>query len=729
MPIRRTNRIPTAVGVGLSTLVLIIILPFTNLGSALGRLLNLRPLLSPTSLISQAPIGSDSDLATLINLSPAQRSARLETIAKGAKSLDQSRARYLLASDLIRQNQPAQALPWLDGLERDYPVLAAQIAWKRAQATSGKGDSAWQALLRDYPDSPVAAEALFTLGKTDAKYWDQAIAQLPSHPRTLDVARQRLRKAPKDPEVLLVLTKHGFYAPGIMPLVDRLVNTQRAALKPEDWESIAFAYWENQEYGKAGQAYAKAKRTPLTAYRNARGLQLGNRQTESYELYQRVLADFPSSPEAAISLLRMAKIKGKTPQAIRHLDLLISRYPDRAGEALLLKADIFDSLKSQKSAQETRYLLLKKYSSSDAAAELRWQQAQQSAKLGSSAKALQWVQEITTQNPDSPLAPEAGFWVGKWSERLGKSQDAKTAYEMVLSRYPGSYYAWRSATHLNLDVGDFSTVRQMTPQVVKLSQRFELPAGSAALKELYQLGEDRDAWTLWQVEFKNFRVPTVAEQFTDGVMRVGVGDNLDGLFMLTSLENRTIPSEQSEYRSLRQTPMYWQALHPFPFLESIENWSQDRQLNPLLVTALIRQESRFEPKIRSVVGATGLMQVMPETGAWIAEKIKLKTYKLSDPDDSIKMGTWYLDYTHQEYNNNSMLAVASYNAGPGSVADWVSKKGVGDPDEFVEAIPFDETRGYVKSVFGNYWNYLRLYNPETTQLVSRYAKTDGVAKQ
>lgn len=125
------------------------------------------------------------------------------------------------------------------------------------------------------------------------------------------------------------------------------------------------------------------------------------------------------------------------------------------------------------------------------------------------------------------------------------------------------------------------------------------------------------------------------------------------------------------------------------------------------------------PGIRSGAGATGLMQVMPDTGAWIAEKIKLKQYQLNDPEDNIQLGTWYLDYTHQEYSGNSLLAIASYNAGPGAVSDWVTKSGVTDPDTFVETIPYSETKGYVKSVFGNYWNYLRLYNPEISQKLAQ----------
>jgi soluble lytic murein transglycosylase len=121
------------------------------------------------------------------------------------------------------------------------------------------------------------------------------------------------------------------------------------------------------------------------------------------------------------------------------------------------------------------------------------------------------------------------------------------------------------------------------------------------------------------------------------------------------------------------------------------------------------------------------MQVMPETAAWIASQVKLKQYKLDQPEDNIKLGTWYLAYTHQEYDNNSLFAVASYNAGPGAVAGWVDKNTFSDLDQFVEAIPYGETKGYVKSVFENYWNYLRLYNPEISQQVAQASNNHQAA--
>jgi soluble lytic murein transglycosylase len=107
---------------------------------------------------------------------------------------------------------------------------------------------------------------------------------------------------------------------------------------------------------------------------------------------------------------------------------------------------------------------------------------------------------------------------------------------------------------------------------------------------------------------------------------------------------------------------------------------------------------------------------MPATGKYVASNIGLSNYSLTVPEDNVNIGTYYLDFTHKKYSNNSMLAVASYNAGPNAVAKWVTRYGLQDADEFVEKIPYQETKGYVESVFENYWNYMLVYNPEVSKL-------------
>lgn len=663
-------------------------------------------------------------LAPLVAKSPTERAASLKAEAqKPTVSVERNRARYLLASDLIAQKQADKAIDTLNDLEKDYPVLSAKILLKRAQAYEMAGKpkealSTWQALVQQHAKDPAAAEGLYVLGKTDPKYWDQAIAQFPAHPRSLEIAKTRYKKDPKNLPALLILAKYSIDMPGYTGILDNLTSKFAPQLKPEDWEAIAFGYWENQVYDKGAIAYSRAPVTPLNLYRSGRGLHLTGK-AGGEQRYRMVVEQFPKSDEAGLALTRLAALAEQPQTAIAYLDQVIQNFPDRAAEALVEKSKLLDRLNSTKTAAQTRQLVLSQFGNSDAAAEMRWFYAKERAKAGDFKLARQWAEPILTNNPTSEVAAEAGFWAGKWAQRLGQDKDARRIFETVLKNHPESYFAWRSASLLGWNVGDFNTVRSLNPQVQKPATRPELPAGSPALKELYQLGQDRDAWAYWQVEFQNRIKPSIVEQFTDGVMRLGVGDNLDGIYMVGSLRDREKPEEKAQYQQLRKSSFYWQALYPFPFVEDIETWSQKRQLNPMLVTALIRQESRFEPKIKSSVGATGLMQVMPDTATYIAENIKIKQFNMENPQDNIKFGTWYLDHTHDEYQNNTMLAVASYNAGPSAVAEWLNKSKTQDPDEFVERIPYDETRGYVKSVMGNYWNYLRLYNPEISRQIAQ----------
>lgn len=766
---QQRRQIALASGAGLCALLVGLTLLGMKDNSRLGQWARWLPFQGQNSITQGNK--TDGGVLQLVLLPREQRTEQLEAIALGSNSLNRSRARYLLATELIQQKQGEKALRWLDGLEGDYSVLGGYIALKKARAYELSGNKtkaveAWQDLLKYHSDEPVAAEALYALSSNDPKYWEKvsakyppsprilaevrkwfafspddpqywenAIAKYPSHPHILEIAQQRLRKNPNQPQLMLLLVKYADDKSKIIPVLDQLVSKyasksvgkkDRAIIQPEDWEAIAAAYWENRQYTQASAAYAKAPHTPLNAYRVARGLQLAQKPGAANIAYKQMVRDFPNTPETATAFLKIAELEPAT-EAVPYLNQVIKQFPDRAGEALYAEAKILDALKSSQAAAEARQLLLTKYSNSDAAAEYRWNMAQAKAADGDLQAALQWAQAIMTQNPNSEPARKAGFWVGKWASKLGHQQEAIAAFEQVVAKYPQSYYAWRSAVRLGWDVGDFTTVRPLAPKVVLPTERPLLPVGSAALKELYQLGQGQDAWTLWQAEFQNRMQPTVAEQFTDGLIRIAVGEHLEGISRISALEDRETPTEKAQYQALRQQLTYWQALYPLPFHQLIETRSQQRRLNPLLVTALIRQESRFEPTIRSVAGAVGLMQMLPSTGASVAKQINLKRYTLSNPDDNVKLGTWFLDQTHQAYNNNSLLAVASYNAGSGNLAKWLQEKKVSDPDEFVEAIPFDETKDYVKQVFGNYWNYLRLYEPQVQEQLAKYSVPQSTA--
>jgi soluble lytic murein transglycosylase len=663
-----------------------------------------------------------SAVLTLAKIPPKERALQLESFAAGNKSLDRVRASYLLATDSIASGQGETALVKLENLEQNYPLLAPYILLKKGQAhqlnkDNNKAQETWQTILTKYSDSTAAAEVLCLLGETNPKYWDEVVSKFPNYPRTHDIMRQLLKKNPDRFDLMVALTKYAADDEGTNEIRDRLVQKYSNRLTPGNWVAIANGYWDKFEYAKAANAYAKAPRTARNLYRTARSYHLSAKKTSAKKYYQQLVKEFPNAEDTGLGLRRLASISNPT-EALQYLDRVVGNYPDEAAKALLAKAEILEKLKDNNGANNVYKILLAEYPRSEAAAEYRWNVAKKQEKSGDLTAAWQWAQQLVSNNPDSVLAPRASFWIGKWATQLNRPDEAQTSFKYVLNRYSQSYYAWRSAQLLGWNVGDFTSVRQLNPVVQLPTLRFVPPAGSDIFRELYLLGQQEEAWNLFATEMSGKEKLTIDEQYTNALLQMTKGNNLKGINSILSLQDRKGSQERQQWETLRQQPDYWYALFPFPYNDTILKWSGVRQLNPLLVTSLIRQESRFEAKIRSLAGAVGLMQVMPDTAQGVAKQIKLANYSLSNPEDNVNLGTYYLDYTHRRYNNNSLFAVASYNAGPHRIAKWIDRYGITDLDQFVENIPFEETHGYVESVFGNYWNYLRLYNPEISQLFS-----------
>lgn len=687
--------------------------------------------LKPHLESSPDPIGSpqttpvNSALAALRSLPPQQRRAQLEQLAQQGSAQEQNQARYVLAADLIQLQQGAEALRWLEGLEDRYPLLASHIAVLQAQAQALAGqaetaDATWQRILQAYPQEPAAAEALFALGKRQPDLWQQGITQFPAHPRTVSIAVEQLQQQPQQLNLLLLIAEHGLYLPNYGDYLTQLTQDFKSQLTPAHWQIIAFGYWEKQIYKEGALAYAQAPQTTQTAYRAARGLQLGGEKKKAIAAYQTMIAAYPNAKETPLALSKLASLEKDLSKAAQHYDramqLSQEQQPDLAAQILWERIQRWQ--KAKQPSQAIQQKLLQQFSQTDSAAALRWQQAEQQQQASNLTGARQLALQIQQQNPKSPQAAIAIFWAGKWAS---SPEETQTAFQTLWKTYPDSYYAWRAAVLSGWDVGDFSSLRSLQPQIQPPITQLPLAAGSPALQELYQLGQNQGAWERWQWEFKNRQQPSLAEQLTDGLLRLGVRDYLDGIFMLANLETRAQAEKDPEQlvQTWQNHPGYKQALFPLAYFTPIRNWASQRNLNPLLVLSLMRQESRFQPKIRSVAGALGLMQVLPETAEWVSTKAGLKTYQLDNVEDNINIGTWYLDYTHRNYNDNSMLAIASYNAGPGNVDRWVQKTPITDVDAFVEDIPFPETKNYVKSVSENYWNYLRLYNPQIKKLMQQ----------
>jgi soluble lytic murein transglycosylase len=156
----------------------------------------------------------------------------------------------------------------------------------------------------------------------------------------------------------------------------------------------------------------------------------------------------------------------------------------------------------------------------------------------------------------------------------------------------------------------------------------------------------------------------------------------------------------------------WEALFPRPWWADLKKHAVENQLDPYLVAALIRQESEFNPAAVSHADAIGLMQLLPTTGKRMARELKVRKYSvgmLADPAINVQFGTRYFREMVQKFDGNLEAALAAYNAGVDRVQEWRSSGNFREPAEFVESIPFTETREYVQAILRNASIYHHLY--------------------
>ena len=146
--------------------------------------------------------------------------------------------------------------------------------------------------------------------------------------------------------------------------------------------------------------------------------------------------------------------------------------------------------------------------------------------------------------------------------------------------------------------------------------------------------------------------------------------------------------------------------------KEINKYAQRNRISPYILISLIREESYFNPLSLSPSNAVGLTQILPSTAKEVSSRRgygSINEFLLFNPETNIKYGSAYFAQILKQNNNNIVYAVASYNGGAGAVASWVKKANYKDMDEFVENIPYPETKNYVKKVFRSYWNYVRIY--------------------
>lgn len=154
-------------------------------------------------------------------------------------------------------------------------------------------------------------------------------------------------------------------------------------------------------------------------------------------------------------------------------------------------------------------------------------------------------------------------------------------------------------------------------------------------------------------------------------------------------------------------------IYPISYTEEIKLNASNYQLDPLLIAAIIRVESNYKLNAVSPKGALGIMQIMPDTAAWILQQDNFGKVTVEDAGREahagIALGSWYVKELHRQFDGNLILSLAAYNAGPGKVKQWLTK-GIWDgKEESIRNIPYGETRHYVQRVMYYYKKYQKLY--------------------
>jgi soluble lytic murein transglycosylase len=227
---------------------------------------------------------------------------------------------------------------------------------------------------------------------------------------------------------------------------------------------------------------------------------------------------------------------------------------------------------------------------------------------------------------------------------------------------------------------------------------------------------------LWQTDFASF-AREEARKFTDKYPRdlslyfhiIKVCEEAGDYNGLTAYGERLARQILEAGGSLAEMPDWaWKAHYPKAYLQLVSNNAKKFGIDPFWILSIMREESHFRPDTLSRSNAMSLMQILPSTGKWIAQKVGHRPWRKNDlwkPEVNIKFGSWYLKYLSDLFNGDLFLASASYNGGQGNIQRKVEKGPFAHLPvlQRLDRVPMSETRDYFKKVMGSYWNYQRLY--------------------
>ena len=413
-------------------------------------------------------------------------------------------------------------------------------------------------------------------------------------------------------------------------------------------------------------------------------------------------------------LLEMARSAGDEDGVRRLLEQLRTTAPSSSAlqDALLSAGNMYLLRHDTETAAQYYREISARFPASRGASYAHWKATWLFLRLGRIDDARQMLDEHLRLYPASAEIPAVLYWRGRLAEDDKDLGRARAYYRKLSERFRFYYYADLARDRLKeikLDeVTDDPALAQIPdpPPVAALAA--EAPADNIRLQRSLLLHNggltDFAVHELEQAQAEG-SAPWVPREIAQIYLEAGQYNRA------LQLLKRVVPSYfAQELASLPRA--YWEGLFPRPWWDDLRRSAVDHGLDPFLVASLIRQESEFNPNAISPANARGLMQILPSVGSHLAREEKLprfSTDQLLTPATNLRLGTRYFKELLDKYDGQVEYALAAYNAGEDRVEEWRNSGHYRDMAEFVESIPFTETREYVQAILRNTRVYRRLY--------------------
>ncbi len=616
----------------------------------------------------------------------------------------------------------AGALDLIDGLGEGSEVLAGWLALEIAEKVSEDGDTAWT---RAY------AERMMDAGARSAGWRLQADALLAAGDTARALARFRS----------LLGVSSGRRRATAAVEVGLLV---RAAGDSPTARAILLGALDDAPTGSAGRAAGALMDDGVVdqslALRLARLLDRagdGRRALRAYDVAAG--NDAPAMPEwARLARARlMGTVRSRQDDAAEEFRSIRSTTEDLSIGARNL--EIWSAMRRRQGRTDAvntlRRWLLEEYPRSSQATSIVWQRGFSSEGRGQIGAALASYATLIENGGSQPRANQARMRTGQIRLAQNRVADAAAVFDAYLDAYPdggrweeASY--WSASTYLTL--GDtalarerFHRIREESPlsyyavmgaELLGDPYDVDVPEGAPALRPgwlieglrrldlLYDAGIERGAQAEVDRLMDRARgappvMLTLAEALLDR------GRTIDGINLGWELRREGHPWDRRLI----------EVVYPFPYRDLVIREAEEWGIDPIMLAAIIRQESAFKADIVSPAGAVGLMQVMPPTGAALARAHGPDGFQeasLTTPEVNLHLGAAFFVEMSRRYDDEISLVLVAYNAGPTRATRWRRYPEAADPLRFTERIPFDETRGYVKNVRRNLGLYRALYGSD-----------------